>query len=67
MKRIQIIFRTCYELIEKYSGGITDSDWKDINNYHEGKLDDKDPLAVALFTACVEELMRQYKSLKDSK
>ena len=34
--------------------------WHDIHNYHEGRLDGGDPLAVAMYAACVDELARQH-------
>ena len=60
-QRIKTIFKVCFELLEKYKNGISDTDWKDIHTYHEGKLTD-DPLAVAIHTACIEELVRQYEA-----
>ena len=67
MKQIRDIFAKCYNLLEKYECAKTEEQWRDIHNYHEVRLDGNDPLAVSLFTACVEELHRQYKSAKDGK
>ena len=61
-QRIKQIFKTCYELVSKYSNGIKDGDWLDIWDYHKGKLDDNDMLAVEMYTACINELERQYRA-----
>jgi len=61
-QRYKKIFKACYELLDKYKNGMKAPDWRDIHSYHEGKLDGNDPLAVRMFTACVEELARQYKA-----
>ena len=65
MQRIKSVFKTCYELLERYSDGIADSDWADIAKYYEGRLDPADLLAVAMFTVCYEELARQYQAGRD--
>jgi len=63
-QRIAHIFRTCYELLDKYRNGIDDQDWEEIHNYHKGRLDSKDKLAVDMYTVCVKELYEQYKMQK---
>ena len=60
-QRVRNIFAVCYALLAKYEKGITDDDWNDIHNYHKDKLDGNDPLAMDMFQACIDELMRQYR------
>ena len=60
-QRLKKIFKLCYELVDKYKDGIKDEDWQDIALYVE-KLDRNDPFAGAMYVACYEELIRQYKA-----
>jgi len=63
MERIKHIFKTCYEMLERYQD-ISESDWVDIAKYHDGKLDQSDPFAIDMHTACYKELSRQYEVSK---
>ena len=63
--RIRHIFRECYNLLETYQHGISSTDWQSIADYPAGRLDEADPLAVAMYVACVDDLERQY--LKEKK
>ena len=64
MERIKHVFKVCYELLEKYSGGIKESDWSDIAKYHDERLDPSDPFAIDMHTACYKELSRLYEASK---
>ena len=61
MNQIRNIFAICYRMLDLYEGSKTLEQWREVHAYHEGRLDEKDPLAVAMHTVCVEELRRQYK------
>ena len=54
-KRTAAIFRTCFDMLIKFEGITELEEWKEASVYYQGKLSDKDPLAVSMFTICYEE------------
>jgi len=64
MKQIRQIFASVYKMLELHEGAKTHEQWQAVSSYRESRLDENDPLAVDLHTACIGELMRQYKESK---
>jgi len=64
MNQIRHVFAVCYKLLELHEGASTEEQWHAAYNYHEGRLDASDPLAIELYITCVTELERQYRALE---
>ena len=59
IERYKRIWKSSYELMAKYNGGVKESDFTDIVDYTNGKCEG-DELATDIFKACYKELSRMY-------